>query len=573
VKNFSYSASIALLCAVVAMMCFSAIADDDVFWHLANGRWIWEHRSIPEADVLSYPTAGVTVMPTEWGWELFTFLLVKITGTLASLQVLTAVIWLAIVGLLTRIMKKSGISPSVMVLVLLVTSVISLDRMSPRPHLITLLGMSLVLSRYFHARYLGKGGMRSMLVLPAVFVVWTNMHPGVLAGALLLTLLYAAEWLRLIVPPTAGSGSSPLDRDELKFFGLAWLACVAALFVNPHGWRTWVFLFQHANFGLLSTVIEWQSPFSSTVSSGNVWLFRIAFFAYAITILYALRSKDPLHALLYAAFALYALRAVRFQSEFAIVNAVGVALSIEYVIRKTPEAVSKTLTGTAGTLAAMIPCVVMLFSIPGNQLYGALRYHNRFGTGIDNDYFSSGLMKFMKDNGVAGRPFNSFSIGGWISWELPGEKTFIDSRDFDERIAAVYDSTMGMLPGFEEKLASFGVDYVVLQLPDLRQNPRSMMATLIPYCSSHKEEWKLVYWDDWSFLYLRYTERFKPLCDRYEYAVADPYLYSALHERFDSLRVSDAGRFSREISRKIAEEPDGVILRYFVRYAAQNSPR
>jgi len=65
----------------------------------------------------------------------------------------------------------------------------------------------------------------------------------------------------------------------------------------------------------------------------------------------------------------------------------------------------------------------------------------------------------------------------------------------------------------------------------------------------------------------------KPLCDRYEYAVADPYLYSALHERFDSLRVSDAGRFSREISRKIAEEPDGVILRYFVRYAAQNSPR
>jgi hypothetical protein len=231
------------------------------------------------------------------------------------------------------------------------------------------------------------------------------------------------------------------------------------------------------------------------------------------------------------------------------------------------------ITGTAGAIAMMVPCALMIWMIPGDQLYGALRYHNRFGAGVDGDYFSAGMMKFMKDNAVSGRPFNSFSIGGWISWELPGEKTFIDSRDFDERIAAAYDSVMGMAPGFEEKLVSFGVDYVALQLPGLRQNPRAMQSTLIPYCSTHKEEWKLVYWDDQSFLYLKSSDRFKALCERYEYAVADPYLYSAMHARFDSLRVADAGRFSRELGRKIAEEPGGVILAYFVRYAAQNSPR
>jgi hypothetical protein len=57
VKNSYYSASIALLCAVVAMMCISAIADDDVFWHLERtvDMGTPEH---PDADVLSYPTAG-----------------------------------------------------------------------------------------------------------------------------------------------------------------------------------------------------------------------------------------------------------------------------------------------------------------------------------------------------------------------------------------------------------------------------------------------------------------------------------------------------------------------------------
>jgi hypothetical protein len=370
--------------------------------------------------------------------------------------------------------------------------------------------------------------------------------------------------------PISGSGIQPLGRDELKLFGLAWLACVAALFVNPHGWRTWEFLFTHANFGLLSTVIEWQSPFSSTVSSGNVWLFRIAFFAYAVIILYALRSKDPLPALLYVAFALYALRAVRFQSEFAIVNAVGVALSIEYVIRKTPAAVARSLTGTIGALAMMIPCILMLISIPGNQLYGALRYHNRFGTGIDNDYFSSGLMKFMKENGVAGKPFNSFSIGGWISWELPGEKSFIDSRDFDERIAAVYDSTMGMLAGFEKNLASFGVDYVALQLPDLRKSAGMMATLVLPLLANEGGSLSA---GDTGHFFISGASNGSKCSATSEYAVADPYLYSALHERFESLRVADPGRFSREIRRKIAEEPDGVILGYFVRYAVQNSPR
>ncbi|MEZ4823342.1 MAG: hypothetical protein R2942_13440 [Ignavibacteria bacterium] len=59
---------------------------------------------------------------------------------------------------------------------------------------------------------------------------------------------------------------------------------------------------------------------------------------------------------------------------------------------------------------------------------------------------------------------------------------------------------MAMRPGFENKLKSYDIDYSLYLAPDLVKAPAEMQQTIISYYSKHPEEWKLVFWDDKSFL-------------------------------------------------------------------------
>ncbi len=565
--------SLVLICVVISMLAVSMIADDDVFWHLANGRWIWEHKAIPSTDVLSYPTEGVPWIPTEWGWDLLTYMMVTATGTLASLQVLTAVIWIIIAMLLMRLMERFAVPTPLIVLLTVLTLLTSLDRITPRPHLITIMGFALVLFLYVSVRYFSPSRFRRLYLLPILFIVWANMHPGVLAGIFLLGVLLVVEIARTILPPARPGGEhfvpAPLDRKKLFGFAIIFLLSCGAILVNPHGFMTFSHITTHTNLRLMSTIVEWQSPFAANLDSRIFLLYKAALVISAINIFYSLRTRDPLPAMLYMAFGLYSLRAVRFQTDFAVVTLLGTSVSLWYFIDRYSGEVKRQIAGLAATVCSLGVCVLLIVAIPGGSLYDLLRYRNHFGFGNDEGYFSSGLMSFIKSNRISGRPLNHFDIGGWLIWEVPGEKNFIDSRDFDDAIASEYDSIMAGLPGFEAKLAARGIDYVLLQLSNLHVNPSVMSETIIPYCSTHKEQWKLVYWDDHAFLYLRNMEKFDPIIRQKEYRIADPYLYSARHEDFDSLIRGDPMRFQQELKRKLIEEPNGVILNYFLQYARQ----
>lgn len=569
--------SLILLCVLVSMLCISTIADDDVFWHLATGRWIWENKSIPSTDILSYPTEGIQWIPTEWGWDVLTYGLVAASGTLGSLQMLTAVIWIIMSLLLVNLMRRLDVPTPGITFLMLAAFLISLDRMTPRPHLVTILGLVLVMYLYMTARYFPTSNFRRLYFLPVIFVVWANMHPGVLAGIFLLTVLLLTEVVRMIIARRSGGSDHPiplpLGRNQFRHFVVIFLLCFVALMANPHGAAVFQYVVTHTNLKVVSTIVEWQSPFASNLDSRIFWLYRAALILCAMNIVFSFRARDPLPALLYIAFGLYSLRAVRFQTDFAMINVVGTSMSLRYFIGRNGNALKRYIAGFPAFIGSLVICAGIIIGIPDGSLYNVLHYHNHFGAGTDDDYFSPGLMSFMKSNLIAGRPLNHFDIGGWLSWELPGERNFIDSRNLDDTIANEFDSIMSMSPGFEAKLARYSIDYVVLQLYDLRQNPSRMAETIIPYCSTRKEEWKLVYWDDYSFLYLRNDDKFKHTIEESEYRVADPYLYSARHTDFDSLIQKDPPRLEQELKRKMAEEPNGIIVNNLVRYARQSLSR
>jgi len=204
--------------------------------------------------------------------------------------------------------------------------------------------------------------------------------------------------------------------------------------------------------------------------------------------------------------------------------------------------------------------VIVTLMIPSGQLYQAMRYYRVFGFGINDEFLPLQLVEFMKQNNIRGTPFNHFGTGGLLVWNFPGEKNFIDSRNLNDEIFYEYNGILNMRAGFERKLESRNVDYVIYLDPDLVRRPNDLKQVIVSYLSLHPEEWKLVFWDDKSFLFLKNIPKFSEAINRFEYKVLNPYTALFQPNDFESRVLSQPDRAREEFNRKLKEEPNGILI-------------
>src|SRR5271166_3415367 len=76
------------------------VADSDTGWHVAAGRYVWQHRTIPSSDVLSYGSAGMPWIYPPFGGVLL-YLAYRVGGY-AALSWLSALACVAVVEFLVR---------------------------------------------------------------------------------------------------------------------------------------------------------------------------------------------------------------------------------------------------------------------------------------------------------------------------------------------------------------------------------------------------------------------------------------------------------------------------------------
>jgi hypothetical protein len=173
------------------------------------------------------------------------------------------------------------------------------------------------------------------------------------------------------------------------------------------------------------------------------------------------------------------------------------------------------------------------------------------------------MFDFMKENKIpeiGEKPLNHFGSGGYLVWNFPESKNFIDSRNLNDEIFNEYNILMTKRPGFENKLKSYDIDYSLYLAPDLVRAPAEMEQTIISYYSKHPEEWKLVFWDDKSFLYVKNLPKFSEVIDKYEYKYVTPYNFLYQKNVLDKAVTEDPAGLKNEINRKLSEDPDGVII-------------
>lgn len=544
--------------------------EDDLFWYLSTGRYIVQTGSVPSFDVFGITTSGSPWIPFEWGWDIINYLLFNLGGYFA-LSILSTLIVLLIFNLLYLLMKRLSVNYSLIFFFLITLALGISQRLTVKPHLITYLSLTVLLTITLSYRYLNRNSPRILYFIPVVFLFWVNMHMGVLSGLFMLGLFFTSELLSVLFT----SSLSPHNVRPLSSRELIRLAAVIAgsafiVLLNPHGFETFRYAAHIVSMDQLDKIYEWQSPFSPIyLTSFSNFFYYFFIFISILAVYFSLKKKDILPFLLCAGYFIYSLSAARLTIDFMIVSVTFIAFYSGYLLRNIPDTVRNKYKFVPG-LAVLLILLVLIMIIPTNQLYRSLGYQRSFGTGIDNSSFPVKMYGFIKSSGldaIGSRPFNTYETGGYFIWNFPNSKNFIGSRGINDEVWNDYESIINANVGFERKLDSINFDYFTWMVPfvNYSQNPGMLDQGILSYLFN-SSNWKLVYWDDISFIFVRNEPKFSDYLKRNEYKYLNPYTFYADFPKLEKALSEDKKRFVEEMERKQKEDPGGAFTKLMFRY-------
>lgn len=564
---YNYGLMILFAVFLILLTTFKITGDDDVFWHLATGRHIVQTHEVPSSDIFGYVTQGQEWMPFEWGWDVITYGLYN-AGGYTALSVFRTLIFLLIFYLLFRILRKFNTGYTLIFIFLTILAFGMMDRLTPRPHIVSMLFFVLLLWIITEYRYFSRSNYKILYFVPVIFLVWANMHMGIIAGIFLFGIYTVSEIIIYFKPHNFSSKEiDPLKADELKRLVIVFVASVLVMLVNPNFFATYVYAFDHTKMKMLETINEWRSPFDATFGKGFVTnIYKLFLFGGILVLYYAFRKKDLFAAMLFIGFAVYSVRAVRFTVDYIIIITIFLAISVNYIINNFKSNSVKDFVNKSPVPKVILEAILifLIFNIPNNKLYlDYLQYYRISGFGINSDFIPTQMFDFMKTNNIPAigeKPFNHFGSGGFFVWNFPESKNFIDSRNLNDDIFNEYNTVISKKPGFENKIKQYDFDYSFYLAPDLVRGPKEMESTVISYFSKKSDEWKLVFWDDKSFLFVKNLPKFKEIIDKYEYKYVTPYNFLYQKNILDKGVSENPEQVKKEIQRKLSEEPNGVII-------------
>ncbi|RMD83856.1 MAG: hypothetical protein D6808_07975, partial [Candidatus Dadabacteria bacterium] len=261
-KLLSFANFTALFLVVSLLMGqFNHFADDPgVGWHLENGRYIVENKSVPSIDPFLYSPKPRRWIANQWASDVILYRIYKagswpaLYGVFGALYVFTYL--LVLFGSVKKI--SGSVVPSVIGTVMAFK--MGEIHFILRPVMISFLLFTLLFFRL--AELYRRGDLPKVdWYVVALFALWVNLHPSFAYGLCFVALYcFCVFWRHF-----ENRNSDTLNWKELKdsvgtsFITLA--LCVAATLLNPYGVSLYESIFGlMGNSYFMNLNEEWLSP-------------------------------------------------------------------------------------------------------------------------------------------------------------------------------------------------------------------------------------------------------------------------------------------------------------------------
>lgn len=366
--------------------------DPDFGWHIQMGNLI-RKSGIPRTDPFSYTMPNYPYIDASWLSDVlisFLYPLIGLAGLAAIFATLVAGVFIVVVPNSTR---KWAVIPGFL------AASIFLARAGIRPQVIDWLFFAGLLRLISEKPVWIKWRWLSV----PIFILWTNLHAGVVLGLGVYLLKTADDWLK----------SKRIPFTDLFLLILASLATL----INPYGPRIWIEIINTLNSGFLrQTIAEWQ-PIWMRMEWGVIGVIGLM-----TAFIWWQRQKIPLWQTILSMVLIGA--SIMSLRHAALLAVIGMQL-LPFNLMQFEIALPKNPTNRkrfANFKRLMILIAGGLFVLDLTLITKELKDLQ------SNTFCPIEAINYLRANIKEGEVFNYYGFGGCMIWKLPEKKTFVDGR-------------------------------------------------------------------------------------------------------------------------------------------------
>jgi len=484
------------------------LGDAGIGWHIRTGQIILQTGTVPRVDVFSATMGGQPWYAWEWLYDILVGWFEKIAG-LNAVVFVNALVIAATFALAFRRMIARGTGLIVAVVLVLLAVFASSIHFLARPHVVSWL-LTVVCFEILREFEFDTRAAR-LLWLPAIMLVWVNVHGGFLVGLVLMGLYLVAAVFQAIL-----GGSRELraiGARRTKALAAVSVVCGLVTFSNPYGYRLHEHIYRYlTDRFLMDHIDEFLPPnFHGAAQKCFALVILLTIAAAAIS-----RRKVCVSELLVIAFAvysgLYAARNIPVAS-LLLVLIIGPRLSA--AIRsvagegKLSASGGRLLAGFAGFEGRMasqdsalrghwLALAAVLLGMWICLHTGRLGATQVMNASFDAKRFPVQAVAWLEHQPAQGPVFCPDSWGGYLIYRAyPNLKAVVDDRHdlYGSEYFKQYLKIVRVEPGWDEALAETRADWLLLP-------SQSSAATLLRQVPT----WGIAYSDETAIIFQRATK-------------------------------------------------------------------
>lgn len=439
--------------------------DPDMGWHLRDGEYLFAHNfQVAHQDIFSFTMPDFPLVMHEWMTDIGMYFIYANWGLLALTlffaAVTTSAFLLAAFGV--------GAKREYKVIAAMLAVIASLPIVGVRPQMVNLLGLALTIYLVFRLR--NNQNFLGIYFLPLIFAVWVNVHGGFAVGLFFLGVYLAVELGKSILANIFRKGKKEIFHRvseklllvslDLKIWRkLAFLTIFSALatLLNPYGWKVYIEIFTTIFDQYAKKIIgEWMPV---TVANPMSWQFFIYLTLFGILLLFIWRRLDWTYFFVAIPFLYMGFSSWRHMPIFLLVST---PLWVNIV-----ESVSgKELLRLVSRWWILAVLCVSVFLI-ARQQWGQVVPKTLSVEKLAENGYPFEAVEYLKAHPQPGNMFNEYNWGGFLIWQYPEKKVFIDGRmpswrRGNFRIFESFNKIMSADKNWSEELAKYDVSFALV---------------------------------------------------------------------------------------------------------------
>lgn len=409
--------------------------DPDLGWHLKAGQDIWQAQEVSRANLYNYTLENIDWINHEWLLDTFSFLIFDKLGYIA-LSIFFALIATLIIILLFFLIRILNDKKNYLTSFYTIFSILGYFLLAPSfgVRLQEIGVLNLILLLIIIAKYNQKKKTKYLFWLLPLFLFWANTHGSFLFGLAVLLLYLGLEIIKkmsLIKKLSWLELGLKTSNKKVFTFSIFIVLSASITLINPYGVELYSFLKGYSNTFYLKYIAEWlpihYEPINYYViayisifialfvfnfekikkeKSLNIFWWALAF----ITILMALKSKRNSTLLLISSFpAMIYLAQTSFSKKELDILKNKINYFIDNKIFK---------------IFFIIMYIIALFKI-----IISINFISQPFSAYCHKYPCQALKHIQTNSDLKNlKLFNSYGWGGYLIWNWPEKKIFIDGR-------------------------------------------------------------------------------------------------------------------------------------------------